>query len=193
MTMPDPKHGAMYDMQEPCYYSVLDVDTAASTSGIVKAYRMLALKYHPDKNPDADVEQFQTITQAYSVLSDPEKRRLYDIYGPSLKPRMSESFAKLAPLLLSIATGFSGASLYRLGWIAHLRVAWFVEFAVVGLGGLHFCSQVRDKEDMKRQREVVSLSDYVTVSLVGLLVGNGLGWASSSVFLFGRSLVSGSS
>ncbi|KAF1778728.1 DnaJ domain, conserved site [Phytophthora cactorum] len=101
---------AMYEVQEPCYYSVLDVDVDASPSVIVKAYRSMALKFHPDKNPNAEPEQFQAITEAYEVLSDPEKRRLYDHYGPSLKPCLGETFAQLAPLLLSFATGFVGSS-----------------------------------------------------------------------------------
>ena len=65
------------------YYEVLGVDKTASESEIKKAYRLLALKYHPDKNPDdkAAAEKFREATEAYSVLSDKEKRSQYDKYG----------------------------------------------------------------------------------------------------------------
>ena len=65
------------------YYSILGVDKGASSDDIKKAYRKLAIKYHPDKNPgDKSAEdKFKQINEAYSVLSDSEKRRNYDTYG----------------------------------------------------------------------------------------------------------------
>jgi len=67
------------------YYSVLGVDNKASLDEIKKAYRRLALKWHPDKNQDNPqaTEKFKEITEAYEVLSDPAKRRNYDLYGSS--------------------------------------------------------------------------------------------------------------
>ncbi len=65
------------------YYEVLEVDRNASFEEIKKAYRKLALKYHPDRNPgnkEAE-EKFKLINEAYQVLSDEEKRALYDRYG----------------------------------------------------------------------------------------------------------------
>ncbi|MBD3229909.1 MAG: molecular chaperone DnaJ [Candidatus Lokiarchaeota archaeon] len=64
------------------YYEILGISKNASTTEIKKAFRKLALKYHPDRNnsPDAE-EKFKEVGEAYEVLSDPEKRQIYDRYG----------------------------------------------------------------------------------------------------------------
>jgi len=64
------------------YYKVLGVAKGASDDEIKKAYRKLALKYHPDKNQTAGAEEkFKEIGEAYDVLSDPKKKQVYDQYG----------------------------------------------------------------------------------------------------------------
>ena len=66
------------------YYEVLTVTRTASDDEIKKAYRRLALQFHPDRNdaPEA-TDRFKEATEAYQVLSDAEKRSLYDRYGHS--------------------------------------------------------------------------------------------------------------
>ncbi|MEO0415762.1 MAG: molecular chaperone DnaJ [Verrucomicrobiota bacterium] len=65
------------------YYDVLGVDKGATESEIKKSYRKLAVKYHPDKNPDDDTaeEKFKELGEAYEILMDDQKRAAYDRYG----------------------------------------------------------------------------------------------------------------
>lgn len=69
--------------QKRDYYEVLGVDKSADEAAIKKAYRTLAKKYHPDSNPgDAEAEKkFKEASEAYAILSDPEKKRQYDQFG----------------------------------------------------------------------------------------------------------------
>ena len=72
------------------YYEILNIRTDSSQEEIKKAYRALALKYHPDKNSESH-ELFQKINEAYQILSDPEQRKIYDL---SLRGDASGEFMK---------------------------------------------------------------------------------------------------
>ena len=69
--------------EKTCYYEVLQVQRTVAKAEIDRAYRKLAIKYHPDSNRDDEnaVEKFKEATEAYEVLSDPEKRERYDRHG----------------------------------------------------------------------------------------------------------------
>lgn len=70
-------------LSEIDYYEILEVSKSADKGTIKKAYRQMAMKYHPDKNPDDKEaeERFKAINEAYQVLSDENKRSIYDRYG----------------------------------------------------------------------------------------------------------------
>ena len=97
------------------YYDVLGVDRKASEQDIKKAYKRMALKFHPDKNKDPGAEEkFKEIAEAYDVLVDADKRATFDRYGEEgLKGnvrRHSQSSASVDP---SFNSHFFGAGAHR--------------------------------------------------------------------------------
>jgi len=74
------------------FYATLDVERGATADEIKKAYRKLAMEFHPDRNPDdaSAEERFKDVSEAYAVLSDPDKRKQFDAFGSD---RFGERFS----------------------------------------------------------------------------------------------------
>ena len=131
-------------MSKMDYYKVLGVDKSATADEIKKAYRKLALKYHPDKNEGdkAAEAKFKEINEAYAVLSNTEKRQQYDTYGSTeFHQRFSQEDIFNGFDLNSILRqfGFGGASFgnssgFRTSAGAH-NFSSFFENAAGGMGG----------------------------------------------------------
>ena len=102
-------------MQKDNYYEILGIPESASLDEIKKAYRKLALKYHPDRNRDNEKnaeERFKRISEAYYVLGDAEIRSEYDAYRKGYGPRRGTQFTGTEGFdfneILKHAGGFSG-------------------------------------------------------------------------------------
>lgn len=113
-------------------YQILGVSRDASKEEIKKAHRKLALKYHPDKNPDDKVarEKFKRIQEAYDVLSDEEKRAAYDRYGADFEKIRSTGYQPGA-------AGFEGLDLEQIfgGRGGHTQFEGFSDFFEQLMGG----------------------------------------------------------
>ncbi|MEC4802767.1 MAG: DnaJ C-terminal domain-containing protein [Jaaginema sp. PMC 1079.18] len=109
------------------YYAILGVNKTASADEIKKAFRKLALKYHPDRNPDdkAAEAKFKEASEAYEVLSDPDKRKKYDSYGQYWKQASQGS-----------GFGRGGATNVDFGGFDFGQYGSFEEFVNDLLGGL---------------------------------------------------------
>lgn len=68
---------------EDYYYRVLELNQDATEADIKKAFRRLSIKFHPDKNPGDQeaAKKYLEVNKAYEILTDPEKKQLYDLYG----------------------------------------------------------------------------------------------------------------
>jgi DnaJ-class molecular chaperone len=88
--------------EEKSYYEILGVSKSANVEEIRKAYKKLAVKYHPDKqsdkSPDAN-KKFQEISQAYQVLTNEDDRELYDQYGPDFKQHKQQHYQQNIPTI----------------------------------------------------------------------------------------------
>ncbi len=98
------------------YYKILEVDTEASQSEIKKAYRKMAFDYHPDRNPD-DPEAaatFKAASEAYDVLGDEEKRKIYDLYGEEgLKRTQRHDFRTSEDIFETFRDIFGNGSIFN--------------------------------------------------------------------------------
>ena len=117
--------------QKRDYYEVLGVSKTATPDEIKKAYRKLAIKYHPDRNPDNKEaeDKFKEAAEAYEVLSNEEKRQKYDQFGHSMGPQgfggqggyyssggmsMEDIFSQFGDIFgghFNFGGGFSGAAI----------------------------------------------------------------------------------
>jgi molecular chaperone DnaJ len=97
-------------MSDKDYYEILGVPKNASEEEIKRAYRELAKKYHPDVNKSADAEErFKEISEAYAILSDPQKREVYDNYGKAgVEGRYSYEDIFNEDIFKDIFNGFGG-------------------------------------------------------------------------------------
>jgi len=99
-------------MADKDYYEVLGVDRNASQEEIKRAYRKLALKWHPDRNPNNPeaAERFKEAARAYEVLSDPNKRSLYDAYGEAgLQGAGARTFTSVEDIFSAFGDIFGGS------------------------------------------------------------------------------------
>ncbi|PAV60467.1 hypothetical protein WR25_10593 [Diploscapter pachys] len=137
------------DLQIGDYYELLGIERTAPESDIKSAYRKLALKYHPDRNPN-DVhaaEEFKKISIAYSVLIDPNKRRQYDLHGPSANQ-----------------LDFDGLDLSELGGVGRVFGALFTKL------GVPISTQIPPK--VLAQARQLCLNEQCEVAAVHLSSGN---------------------
>lgn len=102
-------------MEYKDYYKILGVDKSASQDEIKKAYRKLAMKYHPDRNPNDKTAEakFKEITEANEVLSDPEKRKKYDTLGANWKQYQSTGGRGFDDFFTNFGGGSTGQQSYR--------------------------------------------------------------------------------
>jgi len=99
-------------MEYKDYYKTLGVEKDATQEEIKKAYRRLAMKYHPDRNPGdkSSEDKFKVITEANEVLSDPEKRKKYDQLGSNWKQYQNAGANGMNDIFSQFGGGGSGGS-----------------------------------------------------------------------------------
>ncbi|CAB4060307.1 unnamed protein product [Lepeophtheirus salmonis] len=159
------------------YYQILDIGRDSSESEIKKAYRKLALKYHPDKNKSEEAEdKFKEIGEAYEVLSDEDKKRVYDMYGEdglhsSRNGRGSRSSGGFSDLFFGGVNGGSfGAPFPRPLWPPCRKSLLFCLFYAARNSLLRLSLFSRNNGDVKTT--TYSSSDGSTVHITRTVIGN---------------------
>ncbi len=139
-------------MSETDYYKMLGVEKTASDSEIKKAYRKLAMKYHPDQtkgNKQAE-EKFKEISESYAVLSDSEKRKQYDTYGST---DFHQQFSQE-----DIFRNFDFGNVFRefgFGSNGSTGRGGGFNFSFGGMGGNQSCRQARQHQSRLKGSDVV--------------------------------------
>jgi molecular chaperone DnaJ len=134
-------------MSKRDYYEILSIPKSASGAEIKKAYRKLAIKYHPDKNPgNKEAEQnFKEAAEAYEILSNPQKKQQYDQFGHSA---------------FSGGQGFGGGGMSMDDIFDHFGDIFGSSFGGGGFGGRSGGSRVRKGSNL-RVKLKLSLEDIV--------------------------------
>lgn len=134
------------------YYKILGIHREATDEEIKKAYRKLALKFHPDKNPDSNAEErFKEIGRAYEILSDKKKRDTYDRYGEDgLRPGGGSSSSSRTTTFTRYQYGDGQA--YEAGYQNITPEEIFSMFFGGGLGSANFTSRRWQSANSHRQR-----------------------------------------
>lgn len=150
------------------YYQVLGVNPAASAAEIKRAYRQLAVLYHPDKNPDPQAEQFfKEVNEAYDVLGDEPKRKQYDYrrqnpfavtaqqQEPDVRPHRDPAYRKRRPINTAPKTKSSSIQLMR-EYLPYFKWLIWAGMALSVLLALDYVVPVMSSEEEVTATKVVS-------------------------------------
>ena len=143
--------------EELDYYQILEIERSATPEEIKSAYRKAALKYHPDRNPGSEeaVAKFKLCAEAFEVLSDPEKKDIYDRYGKAGLERngVGGGFQDVSEIFGSFGDLFGGmfGDIFGGGRTARVRKGADVQCGVTL--DLHEAAKGVDKEIRYRRRE----------------------------------------